>query len=348
MVSLLICAIIFEVVLRLFTPPAIFHPGLSFNPHNKMVLDVELYGVGDTVYYSTNKWGMRGDPIPSEWDSKRSIVIIGGSTTQCMYLSDDKTWPAQLQNCLLSADTSIIVQNAGLDGHSTRGHLLLMEKVIPKIKPDMVIFLIGVNDLGHSLNEERFILGNPYEQTSIAYNLFTYSRLAQFIYTWQQILINKAPVVEKTKYGQPNGYAGKPLLQKSPLPDSLESILPSLREFEENIVELHKRAREESVEILFLTQPMLFDSTSEWDSIEGRSYWLGKQELVISAATYWRMMSIFNRHLVRVCDSLNVPCFDLASQIPHRQQYFYDHVHFNEAGAAFVAEKVCQFITEGD
>lgn len=342
--SLLFCLLIFEIALRIFTPPLIFHPNLPLIPYQKMKIKVDLPGVSDTIYHTTNKWGMRGDPIPKDWGERITIITIGGSTTQCYYLSDDKTWPAQLQTLLRQMAPTVMVQNAGLDGHSTRGHLLMMETVIPKIKPDIVILLVGANDLGHSLVEERLLFGNPYERAGLKYYLFTHIKVLQFFYIWQQILINKAPIVDKLQYGNHHGYIAKPITERSTLPDSLESILPSLPEFKNNINAIIDIAKRENIKIIFLTQPTLFDDTQYWDAVQGSSYWLRKQKLSISAATYWKMLRIFNDSLIELCKSRSIDCFDLASRIPHSSEYFYDGHHFNEAGAELAANEVFAFM----
>ena len=46
------------------------------------------------------------------------------------------------------------INNAGLDGCSTFGHIVLLEDYIEKLKPKMVIFLVGINDVG--LEDYRF------------------------------------------------------------------------------------------------------------------------------------------------------------------------------------------------
>lgn len=96
-VSLLICLLLFEITLRFVTPPVIFHPDLPLWANRKMKIKVDLLGVPGVIYHTTNKWGMRGDKIPKDWDKRITVVTIGGSTTHDYYLSDDKTWSAQLQ-----------------------------------------------------------------------------------------------------------------------------------------------------------------------------------------------------------------------------------------------------------
>jgi len=92
------------------------------------------------------------------------------------------------------------------------------------------------------------------------------------------------------------------------------------------------------VRTIFLTQPLLFDTSEAWNR-----WWDGllgewkKGEL--SAATYAKLLDIFNRELISSCRVDSVEVFDLAAEIPHSGDYFYDTMHFNEKGAELVAEK---------
>ena len=40
------------------------------------------------------------------------------------------------------------VNNAGLDGATTYRHLILMEDYVAQLRPKVVLFLIGINDVG--------------------------------------------------------------------------------------------------------------------------------------------------------------------------------------------------------
>src|SRR5579871_2002617 len=48
------------------------------------------------VYQTRNSVGFRGSNPPPDLASKLSIISVGGSTTQCFFLSDGKTWTALL------------------------------------------------------------------------------------------------------------------------------------------------------------------------------------------------------------------------------------------------------------
>jgi lysophospholipase L1-like esterase len=73
-------------------------------------------------------------------------MAIGGSTTECFYLSDGKTWEDRLANKLRKDFKKVWVNNAGLEGHTTFGHLILLQDYIVKLKPKYILLLIGLND----------------------------------------------------------------------------------------------------------------------------------------------------------------------------------------------------------
>src|SRR5436305_1824700 len=89
---------VLELFLRLISPPSLFSPLVPLRPHNRVELEVTgLPGVSLRGLNTTNRWGMRGDEPPTDWQNHYTIVTIGGSTTQCFFLDDHKTWPYLLQ-----------------------------------------------------------------------------------------------------------------------------------------------------------------------------------------------------------------------------------------------------------
>jgi len=100
------------------------------------------------VHHTKNSLGFRGEePLPENNPALR-IITVGGSTTECFYISDGKTWPEQLlTRCRDILGARVWLNNAGLDGHSTRGHARLVKKHLGNLRPDVVLFLVGINDL---------------------------------------------------------------------------------------------------------------------------------------------------------------------------------------------------------
>jgi lysophospholipase L1-like esterase len=123
-------------------------------------------------------------------------------------------------------------------------------------------------------------------------------------------------------------------------------MLPTLDEYAENIRTIIRLGREQGVQVVFMTQPSLWDDTPYWRGIRESYYWTESDSTMISAATTWRLLEVFNHELISICRREGVPCLDLASLVPHSSRYFYDGMHFNEAGAALVAELLADFLVE--
>jgi lysophospholipase L1-like esterase len=277
---------------------------------------------------------MRGDEPPKDWANTYSIVCIGGSTTQCFFLDDHKAWPYLLQQDLKARFPNAWVGNGGLDGHSSRAHITFMNRVIPAIRPKVALVLVGANDVAFSISKERRAHGTPFEKVRLVDRI----RLLQLAMLWKRILIDKATVVEKTGQGSLDF---PPMTDKENVPSDIREMLPGLAEYRDNIRKILAKGRETNTRVVFMTQPMLFDDTPHWRGLRATMYWLG--DLKISAATFWRCLDAYNQELMRVCREEKAECIDLASAVPHSEDYFYDPAHFNDRGSALVAEKVAAY-----
>lgn len=344
-----IILILSEIVLRFISPPSVFSPRLPLRPLTRMELHTNLRGVSPVTTYSTNRWGFRGDEPPSAWKEYHTLLAIGGSTTQCFYLDDRKTWPFLFQKRLEKDHPKVWVGNGGLSGHSTRGNILFMDKVIPKIKPEMVLLLVGANDLAISINEGGKLRNHPEDpaasqrgQHSILTTPLAHSRLVQILYLWKKVLLDKVVVDHTSRH---SNFAMVPLtVPETPLPEDLRELLPQLDEFRENLKKIIQQARSHHVKIVLMTQPYLFEDTPDWEKIRGSYYWTNETDkFVLSGATFWKLLNIYNQTTLEVCRSEQIPCYDLASAIPHRPTYFYDEVHFTERGAKLVAARTAEF-----
>jgi hypothetical protein len=100
------------------------------------------------IVHTKNSLGFRGKEPPQEFSKYLTLLTIGGSTTECQYLSDGKTWTDILGQKLEKDLDRLWINNAGLDGHSTFGHTVLVTDYISKLKPKVALFLVGINDVG--------------------------------------------------------------------------------------------------------------------------------------------------------------------------------------------------------
>jgi lysophospholipase L1-like esterase len=294
------------------------------------------------VTVTRNSLGFRGPDPPADLASKLSIVAVGGSTTQCFFLSDDKTWPARLAADLEPAFHDLWVNNAGLDGHSTYGHLVLLEDQVVKLHPKVVVFLVGANDVGRDPEVEfdaENVKGSVsfHSPTAFIKSLSPYSEVASLI---------------ANLYRSANAYKHGLMHQKIDLkefhpigtlpPEAEEKYLAEyaapryLTGYEDRLRKLISISRTNGVEPVLVTQPLLegpaVDEVTGVDlaSIE---VWPNR-----SGKMVWDLQEVYNDVTRRAGREQNVQVIDLARRLPKSSRNFYDFIHFTNAGAQAVAD----------
>lgn len=117
----------------------------EYKPHSRVRLPK-----GDTVYeVSINNMGFRGADLDLVSVNKDTLIIacIGGSTT-VNGTSDDKTYPALLQEYLKNDRLpKPVIINCGIAGLNSNGYDLVLARLMEHVKPDMVIGYNAVNDI---------------------------------------------------------------------------------------------------------------------------------------------------------------------------------------------------------
>jgi lysophospholipase L1-like esterase len=118
---------------------------LLFEPHPVWVLtprkSVDITVLGNSHHHNSD--GFRGNEF-ARVKTKHRIACVGGSTTYCIGVGDDQTWPFYLDQ-LLQPDYEVL--NFGIPGHSSAEHKKLLPQILARYSPDIVIFQMGLNDL---------------------------------------------------------------------------------------------------------------------------------------------------------------------------------------------------------
>ncbi len=340
-VSFLVTALLAEGIVRVVSPPNVFSPFIPLRPHNVLQLHVKLRGVSEFAHNTTNRWGLRGDEPPVDWDSHCTIITIGGSTTQCFYLDDKKTWPYLLQEKLRKVYPGVWVGNAGISGHSTRAHVVFVRDVLPQIKPKIAIFLTGINDLWYSMDNHALTRGNPAEQPQWKTIVLGYSRLAQILFLWKIVWFDHTVVLDRSAN---ENFAATPLAREMELPKDLRTLVPSIQQYRQNLRTIIHDLKTQNVRPIFLTQPLLYDSSQKWKKVLGWDYSNNGTSGLLSAATHAQLLGFFNEELLHICEDEQIDIVDLASIIPHSEECFYDSMHLTEHGAEFVADQIARYI----
>jgi lysophospholipase L1-like esterase len=283
------------------------------------------------------------------------MITIGGSTTECFYLSDGKTWEDRLADKLRKDFNKVWINNAGLEGHTTFGHLILLQDYIVKLKPKFILLLIGLNDTYRdelSGWEKRNIhevtieptkgLVNSLAGYSEVLNLYIYiknyyrtkaSGLGHSIILFDRTdpinnrIFNKQFDLKKLEAYNPQSET-----KKSQDPFIMRNILDS---YEKRIVKIIDTARNNSIEPIFITHPVLYgkvvDDVSRINlaniSVDG-----------MSGSMAWEKLERYNDVLRKIRTEYKVHVIDLARKLPKSSKYFYDLYHYNNEGAEEVAK----------
>ena len=301
-----------------------------------------IKGLDPEITVTRNSLGFRGPNPPQDSGKYLSIVTIGGSTTQCFFLSDDQTWTARLGQHLNESFSPVWINNAGLDGHSTHGHLVLLEDFIVPLHPKVAIFLIGANDVARTSladwDAENVKSGIQFNSgKAFIKSLSAYSEVVSlFLNGYRSYTAYKAGLIHQQIDLTKQGYLDIPedeqkrALQENANPEFLKG-------FEERLLRIVQVCRDNGIEPVLLTQPLLAGSGT--DDVTGvdlaRIKAYGPRQ---TGKMYWDSVEAYNNVTRKVASDKGVTIVDLAKNMPKSSRYFYDFIHYTPQGAQVIGE----------
>lgn len=326
-----------EIILRIYNPFQFRLKGdeIVLPVNTKLTIHNEINPKLDSLIVNTrNSLGFRGAEKPEDFNNYLSIVTVGGSTTECHFNSDDKTWPAILGSELQHSFRNVWFNNAGLDGHSTFGHQVLLQDHLVKVKPNVVLFLTGVNDIESdqpSFHDQQNKRG-------------AWSDLKHSIVNNSEVLSLLLNLARGWKAQQAHNTSGVNV-DPSTLPVSAmteqqgNTVLlrqqPYLKGYEKRVQQLIDTCVHYGIRPVFITQPLLYgkgiDSLTHVNlaTVEHKG---------ISGKIAWDVLERYNDVVRKTCAANNVFVIDLAAQLPKNSLYFYDEAHFSNEGTKKVAD----------
>ncbi|HUQ64597.1 MAG TPA: SGNH/GDSL hydrolase family protein [Flavitalea sp.] len=291
------------------------------------------------IIVSRNSLGFRGPDTLLNFHEYLSIITVGGSTTECHFLGDEHTWPYLLGKELAHDFKKVWVNNAGLDGHSTFGHQILLDDHIKKIKPKVVLFLTGVNDIENSGPSyfDKLTIKNAYpdfihyvynnsEVINAAVNIARGQRANMFNNTTQEM---KVP-----------GAMGVLNLNQSEINEKLLKQQKFIDGYGTRIAALIDTCKQNDIMPVFVTQPCLYGHGT--DSLTGVNLATAKVEEHMNGALLEALIDAYNNKMKAVCENRSAACIDLESMMPKCSLYYYDQTHYTNQGAEMVANLIGQ------
>ncbi len=329
-----------EIFLRLYHPfPVMVKQNDILLPANRAFVfeNTHIEKLDTHITCTKNELGFRGENLPTDLASVTSIIAVGGSTTECRLLNDGHDWPHLVHKKLQAhfPKEKIWMNNGGIDGHSTFGHLILLENYLCEMKPDYLLFLTGINEMGR---EDLF----SEDQAIVRSNSFS---LTDWVKKNSETFILANNLYRSFKAYQVDLAHGNLDLLKLETPvvgqeevDSLfKAHLPYIAAYRERLEKVVSKAMACGSSPILITQPLLFGNGT--DSLTGVD--LGKVVTkFFNGQTYWCLLEEYNDATRNTALELNLPLIDLARWMPKDSRYFYDAMHFTNEGSEVVSQIV--------
>ena len=370
----IVALVLAEIALRLFLPTPTHY--MVHTPNTQAVFEhMDEWGIQGPSLYRINSMGVRGREWSADRSSEIRVLAVGGSTTECVPIDQSRLWTTLLEEKLSPAagGRRVWVGNIGKSGLNSRHHVIQMEHLLPVYDPDIVVMLVGVNDLSVRLMrgdayDPRFLedpenLRRLREQAFAVYpdespRFYASDPWLKRTRLWRLVRAFKYQILHRPLRQDSRGETlrqWRALRASGGRSDDLPPLDEALDEYERNLSAIVDAIRRHGAVPVMLTQPVLWrpDLTEREEAL----LWLGGvgafQEtpgsLYYTPAALSRGMEAYNQRLLSVCRELDAVCVDLALVIPPTTEYFYDDCHFTDAAQGLVADSVAgEIIAEGE
>jgi lysophospholipase L1-like esterase len=353
LISLTLVLGLCELILRVYNPLGFRIKGNKIIlPINKKEIIHHAPGLGKldpVVVQQRNSLGFRGPEPPADFARDLTIVTVGGSTTECFDLAEDKTWPHDLSVNLQRRFQPLWLNNAGLSGNSTFGHAILMQDYLVKLQPKVVIFLVGINDLG--IRGERDFDERIHEVNFRSLERFlasaaVHSELAAAALNLYRYYFPKSTMINNQNDPQETDLKKLPHFEVSP-----EQLVALIKEHRDHYLGPYKRRLEKLITMcqahhilpVLVTQPVLYgDVTDPATGVNLAHKFVAKD---MDGATAWDILELYNDVTRKVGREQGVLVIDLAREMPKNSKYYFDLMHYTNAGAARVADIIAAHLT---
>ena len=348
--------LILEFVVRTYPPVDLRVKGdkieLPVNTERIIENDGHSWKLDSRIVFRKNSLGFRGEDPPEDFDEHLTLVTVGASTTESRFLSEGTTWADRLGQGLETNFARIWINNAGLDGHSTFGHTVLMREYLVDLRPDVVLFLIGGTDPG---SDAPNVADLRMSQTGLDWSSFTAfvkstARYSDAVALALHFLRYKKAVdlgfvyrgqIDLADLAHLSTPAAERVRRKAMHRES------RLAEYRGRLQEIIEISRGHGIEPVFVTTPGLFGPAI--DDVTGID--LGTIDRSgIDGNLAWEILELYNDVTRSVGEENGILVVDLARELPKSSLFYYDLIHHTKEGAAEIGsilkQAMCPFLAE--
>ena len=262
-----------------------------------------------------------------------TIAFIGGSTTECMFIDEDKRFPYLVGQLLETNKFKVNTINSGVSGNDSLHSIdIFLNKIIAD-KPNIAVLMHNINDLSVLLYEKSYWNDNDYRSPLIVEDRSIKSFIKQLLPNTYELLYR----LKTNLAGQIDEFKD---IRGKKLTINRDQILD---QFGSNLEIFVNTAKAKHIQPVLMTQANRFTEKPDATILKNLA---ALKSLGVSYQDYRDIYRAMNKKIRQVATANNVLLIDLEAQIPQTREYMYDPVHFTDKGSVAVANIIANTLRD--
>jgi len=263
-----------------------------------------------------------------------NIVFLGGSTTECEFVEENKRFPYVVGK-KIEEQTGLKVNsfNAGMYGNNTLHSInILLNKIIP-MKPDIIFMMHNINDLHILMHEQTYWNNNSTRSPilSVDYKTGVLRKIknATFPNLFRELKFHINNVLSKGSNDEFYNTRNNKITINS------KKII---EQFEINLKLFVSISKISGIKPVLMTQFNRFKEKPDETVLKS----IGKslEQFNMSYQEYRELYNSLTDSILKVAAKNNIAVIDLSSKVPKTNEYMYDSIHLNNNGSLYVSKIV--------
>lgn len=288
------------------------------------------------------------DLLKTKAENEVRILFLGGSTTRCALLPEEKRYTFLLRNQLQEKfpDKIITVYNAGMDWFTTRHSLITYTNYFKNYKADIVILMHAINDVYRSFTplniaSECFMPDYSHFYGPSAHAAFPERSYPEKIMNEMMRFFNVTVMRKKDievdfdlsvyKSAQSYKYFYSLLIDEICCDSALPIILSEPFIYNDSLTLKEKN-------ILWFAQNFCYN--------QRENNYKNYCKKIASVKSLNDAMTYYNHIAKEISINKKVPFLDIEKDIPKNTDYFIDDVHFTVKASEKMADIITDFLLE--
>lgn len=289
----------------------------------------DLVGQPKTIRYTRDRHGIRGTYASL---ANVDVLTLGGSTTDQRAITNDGTWQELLRSRLAEAGKTVSIINMGIDGQTSYGHILMLDRwapTVPGLRPRFVLVHVGVNDFyrqGLAHPDHRGWFEKKIQDNSIIIRLVnTFYGMRQVEHEYSLLGHHYEDLAKKQWTSVPR------------LTHHRELMAERCALYRARLDSLIERIHALGAVPIMVTQRFAVYRRTD-TGLVGVDQDFNYEGMSINGVDAYYMMHELNTTLLEACRAGGGICIDLAEELRIEPSDFYDFVHPNDEGTKKVAD----------